>query len=181
MIRQYIFELAAVAAVLAVLVSALSTWGVLGGSAQRPFDVWLIASHVVMLMFIGWLYFAMRTETRRRQIAEVKRLEADERLALMLRGSAYGIMLTDANGRIQLANPALEAMFGLAEHELEGVTINSLFETNVIDEPLAQRFDGDHGDTLVRTVTAKGNGKQPSAFSSWSMPATTRSISPTCR
>ncbi len=160
LIRKYIFELAAVAAILAVLVSGLSTLGVLGRPAQRPFVFWLIASHVVMLVLIGWLYVARRTETRRRQIAEVKLLEADDRLALIMRGSTYGIMLTDANGRIQLANPALEAMFGVGEHELEGGTVNSLFEATVIDEPLAQRFDGDHGDTLVRTVTAQRNGEQ---------------------
>jgi PAS domain S-box-containing protein len=143
LIRKYSLEIAVVAAIAVLLVTWLSNLGAVG--------------HLLLLGIIGVLYFSQRTENRRRHLADLRLLEADERFALIVRGSADGIMLTDATGRIQLTNPALDQMFAAAAHELQGRSVSSLFETTMIDEWLARRFHEDHDARLVRTVTAKRN------------------------
>ncbi len=115
----------------------------------------LIGGHGLMLAVIGLLYFARRTEKRRREHADLKLLESDERFALIVRGSADGIILTDALGKIQMTNQALDEMFGAVQHDLQGELLSALFETTVIDEWLTHRLDKDHDGVLSRTVIAK--------------------------
>ncbi len=115
----------------------------------------LFGGHGLMLAVIGLLYFARLTEKRRRERTDLKLLESDERFALIVRGSAEGIILTDAVGKIQMTNPALDQMFGAGEHELEGELVSSLFDTTAIDEWLAHRLSDDPDRVLSRTVIAK--------------------------
>jgi PAS domain S-box-containing protein len=115
----------------------------------------LFGGHGLMLAVIGFLYFARRTEKRRRELTDLKLLESDERFALIVRGSADGIILTDAVGKIQMSNPGLDQMFGAGEHDLEGKLVSSLFDTTAIDEWLTHRLSEDHEGVLSRTVIAK--------------------------
>ncbi len=115
----------------------------------------LLGGHGLMLAVIGLLYFARRSEKRRRELADSKLLASDERFALIVRGSADGIILSDAVGKIQMTNPALDAMFGADDHDLKGQLVSSLFETTVIDEWLTNRLDEEHEGLLSRTVIAK--------------------------
>ncbi len=115
----------------------------------------LIGGHGLMLAVIGLLYFARRTERRQRELADLKLLESDERFALIVRGSADGIIVTDAAGKIQMTNPAVDAMFDCGDHEWVGQPVASLFETTIIDEWLTHRLDEDHEASLCRTVMAK--------------------------
>ncbi len=115
----------------------------------------LFGGHGLMLAVIGLLYFARRTEKHRRELIDLKLLESDERFALIVRGSADGIILTDAVGKIQMTNPALERMFGAGDHDLEGKLVSSLFDTTAIDQWLTHRLNEDHEGLKSRTVIAK--------------------------
>ncbi len=155
-------------AVMSVVVSAISLYRVLGpesgipasadgphGDARAGALFWLGGGHVLMLTVIGLLYFARRWERRRRVDSDQKLLELDERFALLVRGSADGIILTDAVGKIQMTNPALDAMFAAEAHELEGQLVGSLFETTMIDEWLTHRLVAADNSGLSRTVIGK--------------------------
>lgn len=123
---------------------------------QRSHAAWrLFGGHGLMFAVIGLLYFARRTEQRRRESADLKLLEADERFALIVRGSADGLMVADASGKIQVTNPALDEMFGADAGQLEGTLISSLFGTTVIDEWLTNRLDEEHDASPTRTVSAQ--------------------------
>lgn len=128
---------------------------------RRQASLRLFGGHGLMLGVIGLLYFARRTEIRRRELANLKLLEADERFALIVRGSADGIILTDAVGKIQMTNPALDKMFAAESEQLKAQTIGSLFDTTVIDEWLTNRLGEQHEAALSRTVTAqRANGER---------------------
>lgn len=115
----------------------------------------LIGGHGLMLGVIGLLYLARRTEKRRRELADLKLLEADERFALVVRGSADGIVLTDAAGKIQMTNPAFDQMFVAEAGQLEGKLVSSLFDTTVIDQWLTTRLDEEQEAPSTRTVAAR--------------------------
>lgn len=123
---------------------------------ERRSAAWvLIGGHAMMLGLVGLLYVARRSEQQLRRLADLRTLEADERFALIVRGSSDGILLTDENGRIQMTNPALDEMFQSDEATLKGMTVGSLFATTVIDEWLANRLvENDRESTLSRRVKA---------------------------
>ncbi|TWU25059.1 Wide host range VirA protein [Novipirellula galeiformis] len=130
---------------------------------ERREAVWaLIGGHALMLALVGLLYVARRGEQRLRQLADLRTLEADERFALIVRGSSDGIILTDERGRILMTNPAFEQMFQSDEASLKGTAIGSLLTTTVIDEWLANRLNhGDRESTLSRRVKAmRPNGSR---------------------
>ncbi len=107
-----------------------------------------------MLVVVGLLCFAHRSEKSRRALADRRTLEADERSALIVRGSADGIILTDQTGRIQMTNPSLHAMFQTDEEQLRGQPLTSLFATTAVDEWLTHRWDEESRPSLRRTVVA---------------------------
>ncbi len=114
----------------------------------------LLGGHALILGVIGLLYFARDAEVRRRQRSDSLLLEADERFALIVRGSADGIILTDAGGRIEMTNPALDEMFGADENQLVGRSVGSLFDTTLIDEWLSSRAAMESEPMTHRTVVA---------------------------
>ena len=122
---------------------------------ERREATWaLFGGHGLMLGVIGLLYLARRTEKKLRLDADRRTLEADERFALIVRGTADGIVLTDGIGRVQMVNPAACEMFHASGDELQGKPIGSLFATTAIEEWLANRIDGSDAG-LSRTVLAK--------------------------
>ncbi len=98
-------------------------------------DAWITvgASALVMLLLFGaltaWLSHALvgrtraRVEAARAQ-AEAKaanRLyEAQKRFRLVVEANANGLLVVNDKGRIEMANPALERMFGYGQGELIG-------------------------------------------------------------
>lgn len=154
-LREYFFELVAAVAVAAIFTSFFVSYRALVDLPQGEAVNRLVGGHAVILTFIGLLYFARRSERRHRKIADQELLEADERFALIVRGSVDGIILTDGYGRIQMTNPSLEAMFATAPGDLEDQPVGSLFETTVIDEWITNRLHGHHESMLSRTVIGK--------------------------
>lgn len=108
-----------------------------------------------MIALIGLLCGTRWIERRRGATGDIKLLEADERFALIVRGSADGIALTDASGRIQLTNPALDEMFAAEADDLKGELVSSLFESTVMDEWITHRLDDEDDAVISRTVIAK--------------------------
>lgn len=125
-------------------------------SQHRQFSRWvLVGGHLLMLGMVGLLYFARQSERRLRKLVDQKLLEVDQRFALVVRGSADGILLTDQDGRVELANPTLEHMFGVQENGLIGRPVSTMFVTTVLDEWLVSRTPGDvRQASEPRTVTA---------------------------
>ncbi len=130
----------------------------LAADRRRLAVIRLLGGHALMFATIGLLYFARLTEKRRRELADLKLLAADERYALVVRGSADGIILADAQGRILMANPAAEAMFGYDGGELAGRSVRSLFETTLLDEWVSNRAGSDNKPESIRNVRAQATG-----------------------
>ena len=166
-IKKHIFELATLIAIAAILVSGLGMFRALSKlppiekqnvSSEVPL---LILGQLLILTLIGLLYLARRTEQQHRELADRKSVEADERFALIVRGSADGIVLTDATGKIQMANPAFDEMFANGEGNLAGHSIQTLFDTTVIDEWLTNRLDQEDDGRFSRAVIAtRTNGQR---------------------
>lgn len=154
-IKRHLHELTVVVATLGVVVSFLATWWSLSELPDaRPAAVRLVVGHSLMLVLIGLLHFARRAERKRRQLADLRLLDADQRFALIVRGSADGIILTDAAGRIQITNTALDRMFAAQEHVLEGESVASLFDSTVLEQWLTNRHTLEQDAPLSRSVTA---------------------------
>lgn len=153
--KERLFEVAAAAAFAAALVSCASTYWALESLPEADSRAVAVAGHGLMLAAIGVLYGAHWVERHRRDSADAKILEDDEFFALVARGSADGIALTDASGRIQMANPAFEAMFAAAAGGLQGAQVSSLLESTMMDEWITNRLDEpDCVAAVPRTVTA---------------------------
>jgi PAS domain S-box-containing protein len=115
----------------------------------------LFVGHLLMLGILAGLYVARQTERRLRKASDRQLLAADERFAMVVRGSTDGIIVTDDSGRIEITNPAVACMLGVREDTLPGQSITEYFKTTLINEWLANRLDdGAEDDELSRRVRA---------------------------
>lgn len=115
----------------------------------------LLGGHVLMLAVLASLYVARRTERRLRQTADQNTQVADQRFAMVVRGSTDGIIVTDETGRIEVTNPAMAHMLGSDEHQLTGDSITRYFKTTLIDEWLDNRLDADVQDSQPDPLPAR--------------------------
>jgi two-component system cell cycle response regulator len=85
----------------------------------------------------------VRTQLQLRASTETDEEQA-ERLHTIVNSMAEGLMIIDATGRIQTANPACAHYLGYAENELDGHDIGELFSGPLVQECLD--FFGDYCD-----------------------------------
>jgi PAS domain S-box-containing protein len=57
--------------------------------------------------------------------------ELEQRFRLLVEASTVGLLLIDPDGVIAMSNPAADAMFGYAEGELDGSSVDSLLPTGL--------------------------------------------------
>ncbi len=107
----------------------------------------LLGGHALMLAVLASLYVARRTERRLRQTADQNMQVADQRFAMVVRGSTDGMIVTDETGRIEVTNPAMGNILGADEQQLTGHRITRYFKTTLIDEWLDNRLDADVVDS----------------------------------
>ncbi|MCG2583301.1 diguanylate cyclase domain-containing protein [Massilia sp. TS11] len=72
----------------------------------------------------------VRTQLQIRQFAELQREQA-ERLRTIVNSMAEGLIIFDADGRVQATNPACDSFLGYAPGELRGQAISALFSPAV--------------------------------------------------
>ena len=62
-----------------------------------------------------------------RKAVEAELREAEQRFRLLANSSPVGIFLSDASGGVVYANPRLQAIYGYAEHQLQGLNFAQVF------------------------------------------------------
>ena len=137
------------------------TWGVVSGRLGTPpdqaltphlLDVAELATFMLSNVFGIGSVAALAANLARRVDTAGGQLEAAERRAEQLarrnedivRSIASGLLTTDDEGLVSLANPAAEAMFGAPEDGLRGLALESLIHPDVdsVREGFGHRLDG---------------------------------------
>ncbi len=92
---------------------------------RSGFVATLAASVLALVVFI-LAPLDVRRAVRQRNAAEQEKLASDSTVRALFEAAAQGILMVDHNGRIVLANPAVEKMLGYAQSELVGQSIELL-------------------------------------------------------
>jgi PAS domain S-box-containing protein len=130
-------------AMLAVLWSlyflAFSNVRIISGVTDNPWSVFtinnsFIDSLLAMLLSMGMVVMLMETATREAEEARVERLRdvalSEARLSSVIRSASDAIVTVDAEGKVNLFNPAAEEIFGVSVAEAMGAS----FEQFIIPE-----------------------------------------------
>lgn len=153
--------------------------------AARPEDGWPTSGPLtVAILFLGFVLAAVASLftyeiVRRPQILKderekaVRELEfAEARYQATVKHAAVGVVITDMDGRIVYANPALHRIVGLPDDSLKGVLATNLMHPNEVGPHLNRmarlrfgageveselRFAGD-GERLVRAIVTMISG-----------------------
>lgn len=106
-------------------------------ASVRSYTLLLLAVYGVLS---AWLAFAVVSRTQAKVEAAHARAEAEhaqriseaqERFRLVVQANTNGLLVADSRGRIVLANPALERMFGYEPDELLGQSVEALLPHDV--------------------------------------------------
>ncbi|WP_332876903.1 diguanylate cyclase [Massilia sp. S19_KUP03_FR1] len=85
---------------------------------------------------LGEVCARVRSQLLMRSDADSQQQQA-ERLRLIVHGMDEGLMIIEANGRVQYSNPACERHLGYEHSELDGATLGQLLSPGVTQEYLA--------------------------------------------
>ena len=117
--------------------------------------IWI--GQYVQLVFGGEAILAVHAIARditRQKAIEERLKQSESRYRSLIQGAAYGIFLTDVDGRILDANPALARMLGYASVEdLKSLDIGSVFKSPDERAALVERYRQTRPRSLATDVT----------------------------
>lgn len=98
-------------------------------------DIWTIVAASPAMDEDGTMTAAlgMVTDITKRKVAEAALARSEAEFRAVFEGSAIGMALVDADGRVQRSNPALEQLLGYGSREMEDLTLGHLTHPEDID------------------------------------------------
>jgi len=94
------------------------------------------ADYIAKPLKLGEVCARVRAQLQLRSHADSQQAQT-ERLRLIVNGMDEGLMIIEANGRIQFSNPACDRHLGYQQNELTGVALGQLLSPGVTQEYLA--------------------------------------------
>lgn len=100
-----------------------------GQAGWQPY-VLLVGCLALTMILVAYQYAGLTREDEVRRLVGERTRELEEseiRIRSILESATNGILLLDALGRVQLANPAAGRIFGYDDDELQGIDFSNLF------------------------------------------------------
>jgi PAS domain S-box-containing protein len=119
---------------LAVVTTTLTIIGAVVKPTEMPLEQMWLERIPPVISFWAAAYFVVRFITLREQ-----ERQKEERFKALFQFATNGILLVDKNGRLVMANPAIEALFGYDSGELIGQKIEVLIPSNLRDKHKVSR------------------------------------------